>query len=377
MKPLLIDGSILEGGGQILRNSISLSALLGKPISIHKVRNGRKPPGLKNQHRTGIELATEIASAQLTGATNGSTTVDFTPGCIASGDYTADPVTAGAATLLLQISLPLLLFAPSAASSTLTLKGGTNATGAPQIDYIQRVFLPFAARHFGLKATVDVRKRGYFPKGGGEVYVTVLPGAEGAALSNASVLERGAVTRIGGIAHLAGLPAHLGRTMVESAMKRLAESGFAPDALVPVPVEIESRREKNEDTVGAGSGIVLWAELEGGGMIGGSAVGNKKKEAVAVGEEAAAELIKGLEAGGCVDEWLEDQIIIFMALADGTSEVRCGKDGLTLHTKTAIWVAEQLTDAKFEVAVEESGHTIVRCKGIGYTASAAHDSSKQ
>ncbi|KAJ6606612.1 RNA 3'-terminal phosphate cyclase domain-containing protein [Mycena vulgaris] len=327
---LLIDGSILEGGGQILRNSVSLASLLGKPISIRKIRNGRKPPGLKNQHRTGIELAAEIASASVTGATNGSCEIDFTPGSISAGNYTADPVTAGAATLLLQISLPSPV-------------GGTNATSAPQIDYISHVFLPFAARHFGLKADVEVRRRGYFPKGGGEVHVTV-----------ASVLERGAVTRIGGIAHIAGLPAHLGRTMAEGATKRLAERGFAPDAPVPVPVDIESRREKNENTVGAGSGIVLWAELAGGGMIGGSAT------ATTVGEEAANELIKGLEAGGCVDEWLEDQIIILMALAEGTSEVR-----------TAIWVAEQLTDAKFDITVEETGHTIIRCKGIGYTAPGA------
>ncbi|KAJ6547184.1 RNA 3'-terminal phosphate cyclase domain-containing protein [Mycena capillaripes] len=365
---LMIDGSVLEGGGQILRNSISLSGLLGKSIFIHKVRNGRIPPGLKNQHRTGIELAAEIASAKLEGATNGSSSVFFAPKGITPGDYSADPITAGAATLLLQISLPLLLFAPSAVPSTLTLKGGTNATSAPQIDYIQHVFLPFATRHFGLKVDVDVRRRGYFPKGGGEVHVTVSPGVDGAKLTAASVLERGAVTRIGGIAHLAGLPAHLGKTMADSAIARLAESGFGPDAAVPVPVEIESRREKNENTIGGGSGIVLWAELAGGGIIGGSAVGNKNKTAVAVGEEAANELIKGLEAGGCVDEWLEDQIIIFMALAEGTSEVRCGKDGLTLHTKTAIWVAEQLTDAKFDITVEDSGHTIIRCKGIGYTA---------
>ncbi|KAJ7929341.1 RNA 3'-terminal phosphate cyclase domain-containing protein [Mycena leptocephala] len=344
MQTLMIDGSVLEGGGQILRNSISLAALLGKPISIHQIRNGRKPPGLKNQHRTGIELAAEIASARLTGATNGSSSVFFGPQRIVPGDYSADPVTAGAATLLLQISLPILLFTPSAVPSTLTLKGGTNATLAPQIDYIQHVFLPFATRHFGLKVDVDVRKRGYFPKGGGEVHVTVFPGVDGAKLTSASVLERGAVTRIGGIAHLAGLPAHLGKTMADSAIARLAQSGFAPDAAVPVPVNIESRREKNENTVSAGSGIVLWAELEGGGMIGGSA-------------EAANELIKGLEAGGCVDEWLEDQIIILMALAEGTSEV-----------KTAIWVAEQLTDAKFDINVEDSGHTIIRCKGIGYTA---------
>jgi RNA 3'-terminal phosphate cyclase (ATP) len=308
---------------------------LASKISTEQVRPLFLCHGPFARTRPGIELAAEISSARVTGATNGSCALDFAPARIVPGHYAADPVTAGAATLLLQISLPLLLFAPGAAPSTLTLKGGTNATMAPQIDYIQRVFLPFASRHFGLKVDVDVRRRGYHPRGGGEVHVTVFPGADGARLTSASVLERGTVTRIGGIAHIAGLPAHLGRTMAESVVKRLAESGFSPDASVPVPVEIESKREKNEDTLGAGSGIVLWAELAGGGMIGGSAVGRKGTDAITVGEEAADELIKGLEAGGCVDEWLEDQIIIFMALAQGTSEVRCGKNGLTLHTKWA------------------------------------------
>jgi RNA 3'-terminal phosphate cyclase (ATP) len=124
----------------------------------------------------------------------------------------------------------------------------------------------------------------------------------------------------------------------------------------------------------------------------------------AVGEEAATQLIKGIDAGGCVDEveqdinppfqidslyflqWTQDQIIIFMALAEGKSEVRCGTDGLSLHTRfvknldlhsideinqrfrTAIWLAEELTDAKFEVEHEANGSVIIRCEGIGYTA---------
>ncbi|KAF7311629.1 RNA terminal phosphate cyclase domain 1 [Mycena kentingensis (nom. inval.)] len=356
-----LDGSVLEGGGQILRNGLSLAALLRKPITINKIRNGRTLPGLKNQHRTGIELAAKISNATITGVSNGSQTVQFTPSTITAGDYTADPETAGASSLLLQIGLPLLLFAPS--TSTLNLKGGTNAISAPQIDYIQHVFLPFATRHFGLNVEVELKRRGYFPKGGGNFHVTVHPTG---MLRNASVLERGSVAAIRGIAHIAGLPAHLGQTMRTAAIARLAAQGFTTDT-VPV-IDIKSRRENNNNTVGAGSGIVLWAELTGGGIIGGSAVGEKKKDPVAVGEEAANELIKGLEDGGVVDEYLQDQCIILMALADGEreSEINCGKSGLSLHTQTAIWVAEQLTDAKFDVKVEESGHTVIRCKGIGY-----------
>jgi len=101
-------------------------------------------------------------------------------------------------------------------------------------------------------------------------------------------------------------------------------------------------------------------------LIGGSAVSSKGKEAADVGGTAAAELIRNLEHGGCVDEFLQDQIIIFMALAEGKSTVRTGP--LTLHTKTAIWVAEQLTDAKFEIDEDSSGTITITCQGIGFKA---------
>ncbi|KAF5391836.1 hypothetical protein D9757_001674 [Collybiopsis confluens] len=335
-----VNGGVLEGGGQILRNSVALSGLLAQPISVHQIRSSRKPPGLKNQHRTGLELAAEIASAKLTGAKSGSTQIEFIPGRLkVPGHFVADAVTAGSTTLLFQVALPLLLF-PSSPSehsvSRLCLKGGTNATKAPQIDYTQMS----SCR-------------------GGEVVITVTPLSH--PLRSFSLLERGEVGSIKGIAHFAGLPDKIGFKMVEGARKSLS-AHFGG-----VPIEIESRRERAENTVGAGSGIVLWAELDGGGIIGGSAVGKKGLDAADLGANAAQELIRELnEKGGCVDEWLEDQIIIFMALADGVSEIRAGKGQLQLHTRTAIHIAELLTEAKFSIEELESGHRIIRCKGIGF-----------
>ncbi|KAG7452903.1 RNA 3'-terminal phosphate cyclase [Guyanagaster necrorhizus] len=362
MTAIVIDGSVLEGGGQILRNAISLSSLLSKPVSIQRIRNGRKPPGLKNQHRTGLELAAKIVSAELRGATSGSTEIDFVPGTLGlPGHFTADSVTAGATTLMLQIALPMLLFSQQSAPSSLILKGGTNASHAPQIDYTQHVFLPFVRRHFGIDATLEVKRRGYYPKGGGEVHVQVSPMVD--KIRAFKLVERGSIKTIKGIAHLAGLPGHIGKGMVEGAKGYFAGN----TALDGVPVEIESRRERNDNTVGAGSGIVLWAEIEGGGVVGGDALGRKGLDAQGVGRLAAESLTHGLSAGGCIDEWLQDQIIIFMALAEGTSEVKCGKGELELHTRTAIWVAQQLTDAKFEVEIDLSGCTVIRCQGIGFS----------
>ena len=302
----------------------------------------------------GLQLAAEISSARLTGATNGSVAVEFMPGRMKlPGHFTADSVTAGSTTLLLQIALPLLLFTSShSPPSILTLRGGTNATQAPQIDYTKHVFLPFVRRHFRLEGIdLEIKKRGYFPKGGGEVSVTVPPLFEGGPLKRINLVNRGRVILIEGIAHFAGLPSKVGRDMVDGAMQKLKNFSALNSDSQEVPIRIEYKRELPSNTTGAGSGIVLWAELEGGGMVGGSAVGKKGVDPANVGEEAAMELMRGLDGGGCVDEvchfcshrnihricklsqWLQDQIIIFMALAEGVSQVRCGLGGLSLHTQ--------------------------------------------
>lgn len=217
------------------------------------------------------------------------------------GHFEADTVTAGACTLLLQIAFPLLLFSRSTEPSTLTLKGGTNAELAPQIDYAQRIFLPFVQRHFGINSatTFDIQKRGYYPKGGGQILATVHPNAADGRLRPITLLERGEVTAIRGIAHFAGLPNVVGQGMAKGALKTLSGARFRANQM---PVEIEEKREENSNTVGAGSGIVLWAELSGGGVLGGSAVGRKGMEPYKVGEMAANELLKAIDAQGCVDE---------------------------------------------------------------------------
>ncbi|KAF9479746.1 RNA 3'-terminal phosphate cyclase [Pholiota conissans] len=386
MEKVVIDGSVLEGGGQILRNGVSLSALLSKSLSIYNIRSNRTPPGLKNQHRTGLELAADIASARLLGAHNGSTEIEFIPGRIRlPNHFVADTITAGSTTLLLQIALPLLLFSSKPTlASTLSLLGGTNALMAPQIDYTKHIFLPFIQRHFGIGYyELDIRKRGYFPKGGGEVFFSIIPlSGPDQKLRSIHLLERGKVKKIFGIAHYSRLPHAIGNGMMTGAEKRLSLAGYRKSKETSDPllasaqlqennsavVSIQCRQEPWDLTVAPGSGIVLWAELEGGGIIGGSALGSRGKSPETVGEEAAEELIQGLNEGGCVDEWLQDQIIIFMALAEGRSEVKCGISGLSLHTRTAIWLAQQLTDAQFETEEDPSGCVVIRCQGIGHSA---------
>ncbi|PIL23740.1 hypothetical protein GSI_13490 [Ganoderma sinense ZZ0214-1] len=356
-----IDGGVLEGGGQLLRIAVGLSALLSKPISIDNIRANRTPPGLKYQHAAGLRLVANICSAQLSGNDTGSSSIQFhpqtPPQTSESRPYSADPGTAGSIALLLQVSLPCLIFSPpTAGPSTLHLRGGTNATHSPQVDYMEHVFLPFIQKHFGLEPSLRVVKRGYYPKGGGEVHVSVPPVT--GPLPAVTLIERGEIRRVYGRSYVAGLPKSLADTMRAAAIDILVESGIKQNR-----IKIESLREKPSDAVGSGSGIVIWAETYEGCVIGGSALGKKGMDASKVGQEAARELVNNLTHEGCVDEYMQDQMIIFLALAQGRSKVKTGP--LTLHTRTAIWVIEQLSSAKFHIEETEHG-AIIECEGIGY-----------
>ncbi|KAH7906480.1 RNA 3'-terminal phosphate cyclase domain-containing protein [Hygrophoropsis aurantiaca] len=360
-----IDGSFCEGGGQLIRNTVSLAALLSKPILIDSVRSNRTPPGLRKQHESGIKLAAEICSAETSNIFVGSTHVGFRPGHIQlPKTLIAEPGTAASTALLLQVALPCLLFSSDQVPpSVLTLRGGTNASQAPQIDYTRIIFLPFLKRHFGLDILLKVQKRGYFPKGGGSVYCSIQPVT--GPLPAVSLTERGGVVAVKGEARVGGLPITIANEMSSAAKTRLIRGGLPREI-----IRIDTLREKPTDVHGKGGGIVLWAETENGCIIGGTSVSVQSTEPREVGEEAAIQLLANLQYGQCVDEYLQDQIIIFLALAKGTSTVRTGP--LTDHTKTAIHIAQLMTGAEFRITKaltesEVSGTCIITCDGVGFT----------
>ncbi|XP_028169211.1 RNA 3'-terminal phosphate cyclase-like, partial [Ostrinia furnacalis] len=211
-----IDGSILEGGGQILRISIALSAILGVPVRVSKIRAGRSKPGLASQHLKGIELVGEMCQARVRGASIGSTEIEFTPGPLRGGQYEADTHTAGSVSLLLQAALPCALF--GAAPVELQLRGGTNAAMAPQVDFMAQTFRKLLNR-FGADFEMTIHKRGYFPKGGGHVSVRVSPVRY---LSGVNIMQGGRVIAVQGASFVAGnLPLHLAHGMADGAKEEL------------------------------------------------------------------------------------------------------------------------------------------------------------
>jgi RNA 3'-terminal phosphate cyclase (ATP) len=337
-----IDGSHGEGGGQIVRTAVSLSAVTSIPVRIINIRQGRPKPGLAGQHVSAIEALSRISSASTSGIHTGSLGIEFHPGILAGGSYNIDIGTAGSVTLLIQCLLPALCRANG--TVFLSVIGGTDVKWAPTIDYLQHVALP-AFELFGLNAKLRLLKRGYYPRGGGQVALEVVPGPLKPARLDRPLLDdaksnnsRGSA--IIGVSHCGGLPAHVAERQALAAEDELKSAGY--DSLIDVLVA------KCSST---GSGIALWS-----GFKGATAQGERGIRAEVVGKQAAKSMIAELRCSSGVDVHLADQLIPYLALAGGSFTVR----ELTMHTMTNIWTAGHFLKKKIMI---EKG-TVNRVEGM-------------
>ncbi|KAL3288632.1 hypothetical protein HHI36_003065 [Cryptolaemus montrouzieri] len=322
-----IDGSELEGGGQILRIALTMSVLKKIPIRVSNIRGGRTKAGLLEQHLKGVELMRDLANANVKGASFQSTVIDFYPKFLKGGNFKALVKTAGSITLLLQVALPCCLFAET--DSKLELYGGTNTEMAPQIDYATEVFRPNLEK-FGATFDLDLIRRGYFPKGGGQVSINIRPVKK---LNPVILIDQGDVKSVHGWAFVAGtLPIRMTSQMADGAKGVLK--------CISKNIDIETYKEDRDIAPDNGAGIILVAETSTGCVLGSSALVKRGEQALDAGQRAAESLLKSIRDGACVDEYCQDQVIVLMALANGTSKIRVGE--VTLHTKTAIHIIEKL-----------------------------------
>ncbi len=169
---LKINGGYGEGGGQIIRSAITLSCITKRPIHLENIRKNRKVPGLRPQHLTSIKILQKVANAKVVGAEIGSTELKFIPGNIKNLELVEDVGTAGSISLILQVLIPVV--AISQKKLSLTIKGGTDVLWSPSIDYTRYV-LRDAFSRMGIEFSLELCKRGYYPKGGGEINLHVNP----------------------------------------------------------------------------------------------------------------------------------------------------------------------------------------------------------
>lgn len=326
-----IDGTYGEGGGQILRTSLTLAAILTQPVHIKNIRAGRKNPGLAAQHLTAVRAAAAICGATVHGDALGSTELIFEPQrAVMPATYEFDVAeareggSAGAATLVLQtVLLPLAL---AEGHSTVLVQGGTHVPWSPSFHYLQDVFLP-TLHQLSVQTSVELLAWGWYPAGQGQIRAEITGNGLFETIDHKTQFERGDLKKITGVAVASSLPAHIAQRMSQSASKRLEQAGL--------PVSITPQRVRS---VSQGAGIFLTAEYESS-RAGFGAIGKKGKPSEVVADEAVTTLLEFHQTGATLDEHLTDQILLPLILAGYCGSISV--QSLTRHTLTNIWVIEQ------------------------------------
>ncbi|MFX0088711.1 MAG: RNA 3'-terminal phosphate cyclase [Candidatus Hodarchaeota archaeon] len=345
-----IDGSLGEGGGQVLRTSVALSALVMKPVKIIRIRAKRPNPGLRPQHLTGIKAVAALVDAEITGITTGSSEVTFSPKARRSGSFGFNVGTAGSISLVLQALMPVAALAPS--DVIIRIRGGTDVKWSPTIDYLQYVTFPLL-RKIGYEGGISVNKRGHYPKGGGEVEFKAHPVRR---FSPITLVEQGEVIEIGGISHCVKLPLHVAERQKKEATKVLKAAGFEK-------INIEVNGDSNSRNVlGPGSGITIWATTSTGAVLGADALGERGKPAEKVGSEAAKKLISEIRSKQAVDKHMGDMLIPYMAITDGVSEISVSE--LTLHLLTNIQITQKILGVEFQIKGKAGESGTIEVEGI-------------
>jgi len=346
---LEIDGSKGEGGGQILRSSLAMSAVLGRPIRMKNIRAGRSKPGLQAQHLTCVNALAEIADAHVEGATLGSQELMFVPHALKPGRYTFDVAqvrpSAGSISLVFQAIVVPLAFAGDV--SSVTLLGGTHVSWSPPVHYLQMVYLPTTAG-MGLQADIQLKRWGWYPKGGGEAVAQVHP----AKLRGIDLSQRGERKGIRGISAVSNLPMSIALRQQDRSLKVLRSGGMG------AAFEVVNAPSRGQGTV-----VFILAEFERS-RAGFTSLGARGKRAEKVAEEACKECLDFLKSGAAIEEHLADQLVPLMALAEGRSCFTTSK--ISLHLLTNIWVAEQFLPVEFQVDGEEGQSGRVSVDGVGF-----------
>ncbi len=348
-----VDGAIGEGGGAVLRTALALSAVSQRPIHIFNIRAKRTKPGLQPQHLRGVEALAKLTNARTDGVKLNSTELIFEPTAIEGGRYHIRIGTAGSTALVLQILMPAAAFARKRVEAEIT--GGTDNPRAPSVDFLKNITLP-TLKKMGYLGEVECIKRGHYPRGGGIVRARIDPVEKLQALA---LTDPGEVANISGLAHCVRLPADIATRMAHAASKALIEAGYSK-----VQIKTETYHPTKDPHLGPGTGITLWAETEGGAVLGASSLGERGVPAEQVGREAARSLVRQLQTGCAVDRHLTDQLIPYLALAEGASEFTSAE--LTSHTLTNIALVEQILGVKFEVQGERGRPGRIRVEGLGF-----------
>ncbi len=341
---ITVDGSF--GYGQVLRTAIGLSCLTMSPVKVTNIRVNRPKPGLMPQHLMGIKTSGEFCRAVVIGLNISSMEVEFTPTEKNFEDKKIDIGTAGSIPLLLQTLTPFLIFADKKIS--LQIVGGTSGLGSPTIEYLKYVTFPILSLLGVRVPNIEVVRQGFYPKGQGFVKVEFSPIKK---LHSVDLIQRGKVKKVYGTSIAGSLAKHVAHRQAYAAQSLLMAEGYK---------EVQLSILDNIYTASSGTSITLAADCWNT-VLGSDNIGKIGVPAEQIGKECARVLLQSIKSNVALDKWMADQIIPFVALAEGHSEIIV--EEITEHCRTNMRVCEEILNVKFEV---DEINKKISVDGIGF-----------
>ncbi|WP_299291590.1 RNA 3'-terminal phosphate cyclase [Nitrosopumilus sp.] len=333
-----INGGHGEGGGQIIRSATTLSCITKKPVHIVNIRKYRKVSGLKPQHITAIKILQKISNAEVIGNYIGSTELKFIPKDIKSQKLNEDVGTAGSISLILQTIIPLAVVLKE--KLQVKIRGGTDVLWSPTINYSEKI-LKEVFRRMGLKFSLKITKRGYFPKGEGEVELEVF-----SSKVNSISLSKRTSNDISILCTYSKIPLELISKEIEKIESKINEN---------FTVDIEIKEEKAIDS---GSSLLAYS-IDEKTIFGIDSLFDKKNKKFDFDVE------KFLENSSAIDENLADMLVLPASLASGktTFEVK----EMTSHLETNLFVTSKITGCRYGIGKLPKGYQVI-IEGISYSS---------
>ncbi len=359
--PIVLDGGAGEGGGQILRTALTLSAITGKPFTITRVRANRLKAGLRPQHREAARAVARLVDAEITGDEVGSSRLEFRPRrSAAAGEHVFDIGTAGSTPLLFQtVCWPLAL---AGGPSSVTLRGGTHQDHAPSFHYLALVWAPAVAR-LGFGFGLELQAAGFYPEGGGEFTARVEPAH---AMPPLDLRHRGTLQDVEVVSMVGGLGYEIADRQAARALRGLREGGISAQAeRVPVPARLSK-----------GGHVLIVASFERT-RAGHGAVSARDRSPEQTADDAVRAFREHLARGAAVDRHLGDQLLLPAALVAAglvppppgvVPATRYTVEAVTKHLTTNADVIRRFLDVELSILGREEEEGEVRVQPAGGSA---------
>ena len=327
---LKINGGHGEGGGQIIRSAITLSCITKQPIHLENIRKNRKNEGLKAQHLTAIQILQKISKADVIGAKIGSTELKFVPGNVENLELIEDVKTAGSISLILQVLIPVVSISQKKLS--LIIKGGTDVLWSPSMDYTQYV-LKEAYSRMGIEFSIEIIKRGYYPKGNGEVKLEVYP-----SKIKSLTLSKRETNNLKLKCTFSKISIDVIKEKIEMIKEKISKANFN--------VEIEI---KEEEALDSGASLLIYS-IDKNSIIGIDGLFDNKKQNFDLDFEKFNNSLG-------VDESLADMLVVPASLGINKTVFQVKK--ITNHLETNLFVTSKITGCKYGIGKTSEGFEVI------------------